>query len=215
MDGPPIAARGLRRNWSGRPVLAGLDLVVEPGELVALYGANGAGKSTLLRVLGTLLRPTGGELRLFGCDVRRGTIAARQRLGWVGHDTACYPDLTGRENLEFHASLHGLARAGARVDALLAWAGLEGAARTPVRSYSRGMAQRLTLARALVHEPALLLFDEPFSGLDTEFAARLAALLAEHCERGGAAIVSAHDDSRLAAIASRTVTLVAGRLREG
>jgi len=215
VDGPPIAARGLRRDWSGRSVLAGVDLVVEPGELVALYGANGAGKSTLLRVLGTLLRPTGGELRLFGCDVRRGTIAARQQIGWVGHDTACYPDLTGRENLEFHASLHGLARPGARVDALLAWAGLEAAARMPVRSYSRGMAQRLTLARALVHEPALLLLDEPFSGLDTAFAGRLAGLLAEHRQRGGAAMVSAHDDSRLAAIASRTVTLVAGRLREG
>lgn len=192
-------------------MLAGVDLVVEPGELVALRGANGAGKSTLLRLLATLLRPSAGELCLFGRDVRRGTDPSRRRLGWVGHESGCYADLTARENLAFHAALHALPRD--RVEAMLVWAGLETAADRPLRTYSRGMAQRLALARGLLHEPALLLLDEPFSGLDTSAAARLTATLAERCRAGMAAVVSAHDDGPLGGLASRTATLVGGRLR--
>lgn len=194
-------------------MLAGVDLTVGPGELVLLRGANGAGKSTLLRLLATLLRPSAGELRLFGRDVRQGSATARRRLGWVGHQSGCYADLTARENLGFHARLHALPWS--RVEAMLVWAGLEPAADRPLRTYSRGMAQRLALARALLHEPSLLLLDEPLSGLDASAAERLAGTLSERCRAGMAAVVSTHEDGPLAGLASRTATLVGGRLRWG
>src|SRR5262249_61640693 len=103
MPATPIVAQGLRRDFAGVPVLGGIDLTVEGGELVVLLGSNGAGKTTLLRVLATLLRPSGGTLHLFGEDSSRRPATSRRRLGHVGHEGACYPDLTGRENLEVHA----------------------------------------------------------------------------------------------------------------
>jgi heme ABC exporter ATP-binding subunit CcmA len=185
------------------PVLAGVDLEVAAGEVVVLLGSNGAGKTTLLRVLATLLRPSGGTLRLFGEDATRRAPAARRRLGYVGHDSACYPDLTGRENLEFHAELHDVPDAAARVADLLRWAGLEDAARRPARTYSRGMTQRLALARVLLHAPELLLLDEPYSGLDPAAATRLDGLLRELPRAGHAIVLSTHDVERVTPFATR------------
>ena len=212
MTGPPIVARGLRRDFARVPVLAGVDLTVEAGELVVLLGPNGAGKTTLLRVLATLLRPSGGVLTLFGEDASRRPPAARRRLGHVGHESACYPDLTGRENLEFHAELHGVADPASRIAELLRWAGLEDAARRPVRVYSRGMAQRLALARALLHDPDLLLLDEPFTGLDPAAVRRLETLLAELRRSGHAIVLSTHDLDHVAAVATRVAMLHRGRI---
>jgi heme ABC exporter ATP-binding subunit CcmA len=210
--GPPIVAEGLRRDFGGAPVLAGLDLTVDAGELVVLLGANGAGKTTLLRVLATLLRPSGGSLRIFGEDASRRPPAARRRLGHVGHESACYPDLTGQENLQFYAELHGVPDPAGRIADLLRWAGLEGAARRPVRVYSRGMAQRLALARALLHGPELLLLDEPFSGLDPTGTIRLQTLLAELRLSGHAIVLSTHDIERVAPVATRVAILHRGRI---
>ncbi|HKA30724.1 MAG TPA: heme ABC exporter ATP-binding protein CcmA [Candidatus Binatia bacterium] len=212
MIGPPIVAEGLRREFGGIPVLAGIDLTVDAGELVVLLGANGAGKTTLLRVLATLLRPSGGTLRLFGEDASRRPPAARRRVGHVGHESACYPDLTGRENLRFYAELHGVPDPESRITELLRWAGLEEAARRAVRVYSRGMVQRLALARALLHGPELLLLDEPFSGLDPSASARLQSLLAELRRSGHAIVLSTHDVERVAAIATRVAILHRGRI---
>ena len=212
MIGPPIVAEGLRRDFGGVPVLAGLDLTVDAGELVVLMGANGAGKTTLLRVLATLLRPSGGSLRIFGEDASRRPPAARRRLGHVGHESACYPDLTGQENLQFYAELHGVPDPAGRIADLLRWAGLEGAARRPVRVYSRGMAQRLALARALLHGPELLLLDEPFSGLDPAGTTRLQTLLAELRLSGHAIVLSTHDIERVAPVATRVAILHRGRI---
>jgi heme exporter protein A len=194
------------------PVLDGVDLTVEAGELVVLLGANGAGKTTLLRVLATLLRPSGGTLTLFGEDAARRPPASRRRVGHVGHESACYPDLSGRENLEFYAELHAVPDAGRRIDDLLSWAGLESAARRPVRVYSRGMVQRLALARALLHGPELLLLDEPFSGLDPAASARLETLLGDLRRSGHAIVLSTHDLERLAALATRVAILHRGRI---
>ena len=212
MIGPPIVAEGLRREFGGIPVLAGIDLTVDAGELVVLLGANGAGKTTLLRVLATLLRPSGGTLRLFGEDASLRPPAARRRVGHVGHESACYPDLTGRENLRFYAELHGVPDPESRITELLRWAGLEEAARRAVRVYSRGMVQRLALARALLHGPELLLLDEPFSGLDPSASARLQSLLAELRRSGHAIVLSTHDVERVAAIATRVAILHRGRI---
>jgi heme ABC exporter ATP-binding subunit CcmA len=210
--GPPIVAEGLRRDFGGAPVLAGLDLTVDAGELVVLLGANGAGKTTLLRVLATLLRPSGGALRIFGEDASRRAPAARRRVGHVGHESACYPDLTGEENLQFYARLHAVPDPARRIPELLRWAGLEGSACRPVRAYSRGMAQRLALARALLHGPELLLLDEPFSGLDPAGSARLRALLAELRQSGHSIVLSTHDIERVAPIATRVAILHRGRI---
>ena len=212
MIGPPIVAEGLRREFGGIPVLAGVDLTVDAGELVVLLGANGAGKTTLLRVLATLLRPSGGTLRIFGEDASRRPPAARARVGHVGHESACYPDLTGRENLRVYAELHGVSDPESRITELLRWAGLEEAARRPVRVYSRGMTQRLALARALLHGPELLLLDEPFSGLDPSASTRLQSLLVELRRSGHAIVLSTHDVERVAAIATRVAILHRGRV---
>jgi heme exporter protein A len=209
---PPVRAAGLTRAFAGMPVLAGVDLTVAAAELVVLLGPNGAGKTTLLRVLAGLLRPSGGRLELFGEDVTRGAGTARHRLGYAGHESACYPDLTGRENLEFYAELFGVADAGARVAELLAWAGLEPSARRLVRTYSRGMQQRLALARALLHRPTLLLLDEPFSGLDPDGTDALAARLAMLRAEGVAILLATHDLERAAPLATRMAILRAGRI---
>jgi heme ABC exporter ATP-binding subunit CcmA len=200
------------REFGGLPVLAGIDLTVEAGELLVLLGSNGAGKTTLLRILATLLRPDAGRLTLFGEDASRRPPAARRRIGYLGHESACYPDLTGRENIAFHAELHGVPDAAARIAELLAWAGLDAAGDRPVRVYSRGMTQRLALARALVHGPELLLLDEPFTGLDAAATVRLAALLGELRRSGHAIVLSTHDLDRVATLATRVAILHRGRI---
>jgi heme exporter protein A len=208
----PVVAEGLARTFGGVPVLAGVDLVVEGGECVALLGANGAGKTTLLRVLATLLRPTVGRLVLFGEDAAARPAAALARLGYVGHESACYGDLTAAENLGFYAELYAIPDARARIDELVAWAGLGHAARRPVRTFSRGMTQRLALARALLHRPELLLLDEPFNGLDPAATAALEARLVDLRRAGHAIVLSTHDVLRGAALATRVAILHRGRI---
>jgi heme exporter protein A len=208
----PVVAEGLRRTFGGVSVLAGVDLVVEGGECVALLGANGAGKTTLLRVLATLLRPSGGSLKLFGEDASLRSPAMLRKIGYVGHESSCYGDLTARENLAFYAELYGVDDAAARVDELVEWTALGTAARRPVRTFSRGMTQRLALARALLHRPELLLLDEPFSGLDPQATAMLEALLIDLRQSGHAIVLSTHDVPRAAALASRVVMLHRGRI---
>jgi heme exporter protein A len=202
----------LARSFAGTPVLAGVDLVVEPGETVALLGPNGAGKTTLLRVLALLLRPTAGRLALFGVDARVAPPALRRRLGYLGHESFCYPDLTGAENLAFQARLFGVAGAARRTRDLLAWAGLEAVADRPVRAYSRGTLQRLALARTLLHEPDLLLLDEPFSGLDPEAASALQDQVTALRLAGRSIVLTTHDLERAAPLATRIAILHRGRI---
>ena len=190
----------------------GVSLSVGAGEIVALLGPNGAGKTTLLRVLALLLRPNGGRLALFGTDAGRAPAALRRRIGYLGHESLCYPDLTAAENLAFYARLFEVPDAAARVATVVAWAGLAWAARRPVRVYSRGMSQRLALARALLHEPELLLLDEPFSGLDPEAAESLAERLAALRAAGHAIVLATHEVERAAALATRLGVLHRGRI---
>jgi heme exporter protein A len=209
---PPIRAEGLTQRFAGTPVYAGVDLVVQAGETVALLGPNGAGKTTLLRVLALLLEPSAGSLRIFGAEAAAAPPALRQRIGYVGHESLCYPDLTAVENLDFYARLFAVPDAARRIAELLAWAGLEAAARRPVRVYSRGMSQRLALARALLHAPDMLLLDEPFTGLDAEAVEALRALLATLRAAGHAIVLTTHDLERVAPLASRIAVLHRGRL---
>src|SRR6478609_1393484 len=165
-----IDLRNLRRDFGERTALDGVSVELAAGESLVVLGPNGAGKTTLLRVLATLLRPSGGEVRVLGCALPRQAWRLRGRLGYLGHEPLLYRDLSGRENLRFHARLHGIERAAAaaRIEELLAAVGMERRADERVAELSAGMRQRLAVCRCVLHEPALLLLDEPDSHLDAE-----------------------------------------------
>jgi heme exporter protein A len=168
--GPAIAVAGLRRDYGDRPALEGVGFELAAGESLVVLGPNGAGKTTLLRVLATLLRPSGGEVRVLGCSLPNEAWKLRGRIGYLGHEPLLYRDLSGRENLRFQARLHGIERAGAalRIEALLRAVGMERRADERVAELSAGMRQRLSICRCVLHEPELLLLDEPDSNLDVE-----------------------------------------------
>ncbi len=202
-----LSARGLYQAYGRQPALRGVDLSLARGEAVALLGPNGAGKSTLLRILSSLERPQRGELRWEG-DVDGPEL--RRRIGVVAHESLCYADLSARENLRFFAGLYGVDAA--RADALLERVALTSAADRPARTYSRGMLQRLAVARALIHGPELLLLDEPFTGHDRQGTVLLAQLLGEEKRRGVAMIVVSHDLPAIAGFVDRAVVLARGRI---
>jgi heme exporter protein A len=212
VGGEVLRATALARSFAGSPVLAGVDLAVGPGEVLALLGPNGAGKTTLLRVLGLLLRASGGRLELFGTDAASAAPALRRRIGYVGHESWCYADLTAAENLAFHARLHGVQDAPARTAELLAWSGLADVAGRRVRAFSRGMTQRLSLARSLLHRPDLLLLDEPWSGLDRTGTRALDERLALLAAAGHTIVVATHDLDRAVPLATRLAVLHRGRI---
>src|SRR5262245_49568127 len=159
-----IELDGLTRNYGERTALAGVTVRVATGETLAVLGPNGAGKTTLLRILATLLRPHAGTARVLGGELPKDGWAVRGRIGFLGHDPLLYHDLTGRENLSYHARLHDVGRD--RIETLLERVGMHRRADEPIRLLSRGMVQRLAVARTVLHEPELLLLDEPTSHLD-------------------------------------------------
>ena len=169
-DEAALRVAGLRRDFGERAALDGVDLELAHGQTLLVLGPNGAGKTTLLRILATLLRPSGGEVRALGCLLPGEAWKLRGRIGFLGHEPLLYRDLSGRENLRFQARLHGLDRdeAEARIAELLACAGMERRADERVAELSAGMRQRLAICRCVLHEPHLLLLDEPDSNLDAE-----------------------------------------------
>jgi heme exporter protein A len=172
---PAIELDGLERHYGERVALAGVSVRVEEGQTLAVLGANGAGKTTLLRVLAGLLRPHGGGARVLGAELPKETWKVHGKVGYLGHEPLLYRELTGRENLTYHARLHGVN--GTRVAEALASVGMERRADEPLRDLSRGMVQRLAAARAVLHEPPLLLLDEPRAGLDPAAAELLEPLI--------------------------------------
>jgi heme exporter protein A len=191
-----IAVRGLRRDYGDRVALVGVDLELGRGETLVVLGPNGAGKSTLLRVLATLLRPTAGEVVVLGCALPKETWKLRGRIGYLGHQPLLYQDLSGRENLRFHARLHGIggAEAEARIEELLAAVKMERRADERVAELSAGMRQRLAICRCVLHRPELLLLDEPDSNLDAEGRELAHALIGPGA--GIARAVVTHDPDR-------------------
>ena len=177
---PAIELVGLRRDFGDRTALDGVDLRVDPGGSLAVLGPNGSGKSTLLRILAGLLRPTSGEVSVLGCDLPKETHRLRGRVGYLGHDPLLYRDLTPRENLELGAALHGIGSevAGPRIEVLLEAVGMSVRADDRVAELSAGMKQRIDICRAVLHEPELLLLDEPDAHLDPEARLRIAPLIA-------------------------------------
>jgi heme exporter protein A len=207
-----VEARGLRRRFARTWALRGLDLTVERGEIVALLGANGSGKTTLLRILATVARPSGGELRLFGVAPDQDPGAVRRRLGVLAHTSGLYGELSAVENLRFAALMYGLALPERALRARLAEAGLARAADARVGTYSQGMLQRLALLRATLHDPDLVLLDEPYTALDGSGLALVDRFLAALRSAHKTAIVATHAVERSLRHCDRAVVLTAGRV---
>ncbi len=205
-----LAARGVTKRHGLREVLRGVDLDLVPGRVLALHGPNGAGKSTLLRILALLQRPSSGQLLWQDRPLRGREAEVRRCLGVVAHQTFLYDYLTAAENLRFYAGLYGVTDAGRRVDELLAAVGLEPYARDPVGTFSRGMQQRLAIARALVQRPRVLLLDEPFTGLDRDGQALLVELLGRFRAEGGTCLLVSHDFEASAQVADAFAVLHRG-----
>ncbi|HEY6760959.1 MAG TPA: ABC transporter ATP-binding protein [Baekduia sp.] len=186
---PAIELAGLTRRYGDREALSDVTLTLDVGATLVVFGPNGAGKTTLLRVLATLLRPHGGAARVLGHDLPDAGWAVRGRVGFLGHASLLYRDLTARENLRFHAKLHGAPAS--RVDELLDRVGLLARADDPVHTYSRGMVQRAAVARAVLHDPELLLLDEPTANLDPHAAELVDPLIGP--SSGRTRVVTSHD----------------------
>jgi heme exporter protein A len=209
-SGPAVLAEGVERRYGNFRVLRSLELLVERSSVLALFGPNGAGKTTLLRLLAGLASPHRGRAQVFGTPLP-GNAALRRRIGVVAHEAYVYGDLTARENLEYYARLYSVDD-DARVSGIIEQVGLERAADRAARAFSRGMLQRLSLARALLHRPDLLLLDEPFTGLDPQGVERLIELLATEKARGTTMIITTHDFAHGLAVADRAAVLAGGRI---
>ena len=207
-----IHVRGLVKRFGYTIVLRGISIDIQAGETVVLLGPNGAGKTTFLRILATLLKPNAGRVTVAGKDIVREPHKVRHLLGYVSHQTLLYPDLSARENLRFYARLYGLPHADGRIQEMLALVGLGKRADDLVRTFSRGMLQRLTIARALLHNPPILLLDEPDTGLDPQAAAMLARLLRDVAGEGRTILLTTHNISRGIDFADRVIVLSRGRI---
>ena len=212
MDDAAVVVESAEKWFGLNPALANVSLRVQRGEWVVLLGRNGAGKSTLLRIMARLVKPNRGRVRICGVDVARDPERGRERIGLVAHQTFLYPGLTARENLRLHARLHGLEGAAERVAAALSDAGLDLSADRPVRGFSRGMQQRLAIARATLHGPELMLLDEPFTGLDLEAAELLSERLRQWAAAGRTIVMATHNLEQGLEGVNRWVLLDRGRI---
>ena len=208
-DTPLLQVHHLERRFGAVVALRGVELLVAPGEVVLLLGPNGAGKSTLLRCIAGLARPTKGRVEVLGQNVHADP-EARRALGLLSHQSFLYEDLTARENLRFAAELHGLDSVASRVETALADARLTSRADSRVFGFSQGMLQRLAFARATMHQPALLLLDEPFTALDATAARSLRERVAAERDAGRAVVCVTHEPAELWELASRVIVLRSG-----
>ncbi|MBI4496718.1 MAG: ABC transporter ATP-binding protein [Chloroflexi bacterium] len=206
-----IVLRGLRKAYGPVPVVRDATLTVPAGQRVALLGANGSGKTTLLKVLATLLRPSGGTARIGGYDVVQEADAVRRLVGFLGHQTYLYDQLTPVENLTFYGRLYRVPDLRARVAATLEAVGLSPRRTALTGQLSHGQRQRLALARAILHDPAVLILDEPDAGLDLAGLEVLARVL---CNGGRTVLFTTHNPDRALDLAQRSVVLIGGRLED-
>ena len=212
MSAPYVEIKGLKKSFSLKPVLRGVDLFLDQGERIALLGANGAGKTTLLRILAGLTRPDAGNVCIAGLDMEREAQQVRHLVGFVGHQPYLYDELTAMENLLFFGRMYAVKKTHERATELLERVGLARRAGERAGTLSRGQQQRLALARALLHSPQLLLLDEPDAGLDEEGTGLLEALLREHTERGGTMLFTTHNLERALKFSDRIAMLGGGRV---
>ncbi|HSB66085.1 MAG TPA: heme ABC exporter ATP-binding protein CcmA [Anaerolineales bacterium] len=198
-----IIVRKLVKRFGLKPVLRGLDFSVETGEFVALLGPNGAGKTTLLRILSSLSRPTMGKVTIAGYSLPDQAASIRRRLGVVSHLPLLYGDLTAEENLRFYARMYNIPKRDRRISEVLELVGLAARQGDLVRTFSRGMQQRLAIGRAVLHDPEVVLFDEPHTGLDQDACQMLDNVLRDVAAYGRTVVMTSHDLARVADLASR------------
>jgi heme ABC exporter ATP-binding subunit CcmA len=199
-----IVANGLTHWFGSEVALESIDLAIDAGEHMAVLGENGAGKTTLLRILATAARPTSGRLQIMGLDALRERKRLRARIGFVAHAPGLYPALSAAENLEFFCTLHGVSKA--KVEETMALVGLSNVAKRPAGRLSRGMQQRLAIGRAILHDPKLLVLDEPDASLGSDGADLLAELM-----RGRTVVLATHDHALANRLCQRTLVLRHGR----
>ncbi len=205
-----IVVRKLVKRFGLKTVLRGLDFFVEAGEFVAVLGPNGAGKTTFLRILASLSRPSLGEVRIAGYHLPDQAAPLRRRLGVVSHLPLLYGDLTAEENLRFYGRMYGVHNLNRRIQEVLELVGLYARRRDLVRTFSRGMQQRLAIGRAVLHDPEVMLFDEPYTGLDQDASAMLDRVLRNVAASGRTVVMTSHDLARTADLASRFDVLSRG-----
>ena len=205
-----IEVRGVTRRFGATLALRQVSTSFEAGTLTFLEGPNGAGKSTLLAIIGTVLRPNSGSVwyEPFGDDQSQ----ARRHIGWVAHESHCYRELSGRRNVELVAQIHGIGAPAEQVERVIARVGAEAFADRPVATLSRGQRQRIALARALVHEPGVLLLDEPWTGLDLASVDRLEAVIRDEVARGSLVVAVTHGAGTAERMGARRVRIEGGRV---
>jgi heme exporter protein A len=198
-----ITVKKLVKRFGLKTVLRGVDFEVQPGEFVALLGPNGAGKTTFLRILASLSRPSLGEVRVAGYRLPNEAAAVRARLGVVSHLPLLYGDLSAEENLRFYGRMYGIENLEARITEVLEMVGLDTRRRDLVRTFSRGMQQRLAIGRAVLHDPDVMLFDEPYTGLDQDASSMLDEVLQTVAAKGRTVVMTSHDLARAEDLATR------------
>ncbi len=209
---PPVRARGLTRRYGPLQALDGVDLTLERGDFLTIFGPNGAGKTTLLKVLASLVKPTSGSLAVFGLDPRRAPDLVKRRIGMIAHSGFLYAGLSATDNLVFFGRLYDLPDAARRSEALLAAVGLQDRAGDLVRTFSRGMQQRLAIARALIHDPDLVLLDEPYTGLDQHASRMLRGILQQVRGSGRTVVMVTHHLEEGLEVSTRIAIMSRGRL---
>lgn len=198
-----ILVKKLVKRFGLKTILRGIDFQVQPGEFVALLGPNGAGKTTFLRILASLSRPSLGEVNIAGYKLPDQASQVRARLGVVSHLPLLYSDLSAEENLRFYARLYGIPNYGLRITQVLQMIGLESRRQDLVRTFSRGMQQRLAIGRAILHDPDVMLFDEPYTGLDQDASSILDEILKTVAGQGRTVVMTSHDLAHAEGLATR------------
>lgn len=207
-----ITANSLTKQFGPLMALRGIDLDIRPGEFATIVGPNGAGKTTLLRILATLSRPTHGHVSVAGHALPKGADEARRQIGLLSHQPLLYGDLTAEENLRFFGAMYDVPNLNARIDQLFDQVNLADRRRDRARTFSRGMQQRLAIARALLHDPAVLLLDEPFTGLDPQASDRLEQLLHTLNDGSRTVVMTIHDLERGWALCTRALVIARGKI---
>ena len=207
-----IEVEKLTKSFGHQVALRGVDLKVAEGEFLALFGPNGAGKTTLIRIVASLTRPTGGTIRVRGEDLGKAATSIRRHIGLISHDPLLYGDLTPDENLRFFSRMYDLTDPMARIDTVREQVGLAARRRDPVRTFSRGMVQRLAIARAILHDPIIMLLDEPYTGLDLQAADMLRSVLQERAASNRTVILTTHNLEQGLEMCDRAAILNRGRV---
>jgi len=209
---PYIEARGLIKKFGYKTALRNIDIVLAEGDSLALFGPNGAGKSTLIQILCSLLQPTEGSVRIAGYDGRRDREALRQLIGFIAHQTFLYPFLTAYENLKFYGAMYGVQRLNLRIAEVLDLVGLSDCRNNVVQNFSRGMQQRLSIGRAIIHDPMIIFLDEPFTGLDQQGCEDFIKLILQFRDQGKTVIMASHHLHLGLELCDRAAILKSGKI---